>query len=37
VMEHGASSEGDVVVVFVTNKAFRMDYVDVSAEGGRPL
>ena len=37
VMEHGASAEGDVVVLFVTNKAFRMDYVDVSAEGGRPL
>jgi quercetin dioxygenase-like cupin family protein len=27
VMEHGASSEGDVVVLFVTNKAFRIDYV----------
>ncbi len=28
VMEHGASSEGDVTVLFVTNKAFRIDYVD---------
>ena len=37
VMEHGASAEGDVVVLFVTNKAFRMDYVDVPTEGGRPL
>ena len=36
VMEHGASAEGDVVVVFVTNKTFRMDYVDVPAEGGQP-
>ena len=27
VMEHGASSDGDVTVVFVTNKAFRIDYV----------
>jgi len=27
VMEHGASLEADVVVVFVTNKAFRIDYV----------
>jgi quercetin dioxygenase-like cupin family protein len=26
-MEHGASAEGDVTVVFVTNKTFRMDYV----------
>jgi quercetin dioxygenase-like cupin family protein len=30
VMEHGASAEGDVVAVFVTNKPFRIDYV------GRP-
>jgi quercetin dioxygenase-like cupin family protein len=37
VMEHGASAEGDVVVLFVTNKAFRMDYVEAPAEGGRPL
>jgi quercetin dioxygenase-like cupin family protein len=28
VMEHGASSEGDVTVLFVTNKAFRIDYLD---------
>jgi quercetin dioxygenase-like cupin family protein len=27
VMEHGASADGDVVVVFVTNKPFRIDYV----------
>lgn len=27
-MEHGASAEGDVTVVFVTNKAFRIDYVN---------
>ena len=27
-MEHGASLEGDVTVLFVTNKAFRIDYVD---------
>ena len=27
VMEHGASSEGDVTVLFVTNKTFRIDYV----------
>lgn len=25
-MVHGASAEGDVTVVFVTNKAFRIDY-----------
>ncbi len=25
-MEHGASAEGDVTVVFITNKAFRIDY-----------
>jgi quercetin dioxygenase-like cupin family protein len=28
VMEHGASAEGDVVVLFLTNKPFRMDYVE---------
>ena len=28
VMEHGASPAGDVVVLFVTNKAFRIDYLD---------
>ena len=27
VMEHGASAEGDVTVVFITNKAFRIDYL----------
>ncbi len=26
-MEHGASAEADVVVVFITNKPFRIDYV----------
>src|SRR5262245_28314804 len=26
VMEHGASAEGDVTVVFITNKTFRIDY-----------
>jgi len=26
-MEHGASAEGDVTVLFVTNKTFRIDYV----------
>jgi hypothetical protein len=31
VMEHGASTEGDVTVLFVTNKAFRIDYVDEKA------
>jgi quercetin dioxygenase-like cupin family protein len=25
-MEHGASAAGDVVVVFITNKPFRIDY-----------
>ena len=30
VMEHGASAEGDVTVVFITNKAFRIDYVEES-------
>ena len=28
VMEHGAGPEGDVTVLFVTNKRFRIDYVD---------
>ena len=28
VMEHGASPAGDVVVLFVTNKAFRIDYLN---------
>ncbi|MCA9009164.1 MAG: cupin domain-containing protein [Planctomycetaceae bacterium] len=27
-MEHGASAEADVVVVFITNKSFRIDYVE---------
>ena len=26
-MEHGADANGDVVVMFITNKAFRIDYV----------
>ncbi len=28
VMAHGASAEGDVTVLFITNKSFRIDYVD---------
>lgn len=31
VMEHGASAEGDVTVLFVTDKAFRIDYVDAKS------
>jgi quercetin dioxygenase-like cupin family protein len=27
-MEHGASADGDVNVVFITNKPFRIDYVE---------
>ena len=27
VMEHGASSDGEVTVLFVTNKSFRIDYL----------
>jgi quercetin dioxygenase-like cupin family protein len=27
VMEHGASAESDVTVVFITNKPFRIDYI----------
>jgi quercetin dioxygenase-like cupin family protein len=27
-MEHGASAAGDVIVLFITNKSFRIDYVD---------
>ena len=27
-MEHGASPAGDATVVFITNKPFRIDYVD---------
>jgi quercetin dioxygenase-like cupin family protein len=34
VMEHGASAEGDAVALFVTNKTFEIDYVDVSNEDG---
>ena len=29
-MEHGANADSDVTVVFVTNKAFRIDYVATS-------
>ncbi len=32
VMEHGASPEGDCTVVFITNKAFRIDYLDEKAK-----
>ena len=32
VMEHGASADGDVTVVFITNKAFRIDYLDATAK-----
>jgi len=28
VMEHGASNSGDVTVLFITNKPFRIDYID---------
>src|SRR3954449_255287 len=28
VMEHGATADADVTVLFVTNKRFRMDYVE---------
>ena len=28
VMEHGASPDGDATVLFITNKSFRIDYVD---------
>lgn len=28
IMEHGASAADDVVVLFITNKPFRIDYVD---------
>ncbi len=27
-MEHGASAEGDVTVLFITNKRFRIDYIN---------
>jgi quercetin dioxygenase-like cupin family protein len=36
VMEHGASYEGDVTVLFVTNKAFRIDYVEEVASSASP-
>jgi quercetin dioxygenase-like cupin family protein len=32
VMEHGASAEGDVTVVFITNKPFEIHYTRESAE-----
>lgn len=28
VMEHGASADGDTTVVFITNKPFRIDFLD---------
>jgi quercetin dioxygenase-like cupin family protein len=28
VMEHGATQDADVTVLFITNKPFRIDYVD---------
>jgi quercetin dioxygenase-like cupin family protein len=31
VMEHGASAETDVTALFITNKPFRIDYVDTPA------
>ena len=34
-MEHGATAESDVVALFVTNKAFRIDYVDTPPERGQ--
>ena len=27
-MDHGASADGDMIVVFITNKPFRIDYVE---------
>ena len=32
VMEHGASPTADVTVVFITNKPFRIDYVDAEPQ-----
>jgi quercetin dioxygenase-like cupin family protein len=29
IMEHGASADADVTVLFITNKAFRIDYVNI--------
>lgn len=31
IMEHGATAEGDVVALFITNKPFQIDYVDSSS------
>jgi quercetin dioxygenase-like cupin family protein len=31
VMEHGATAEGDVTVLFITNKPFRIDYIDAKS------
>jgi len=32
-MEHGATADRDVVVLFITNKAFRIDYLDAPKPG----
>lgn len=32
IMEHGASPEGDVTVLFITNKTFRIDYLEETAK-----
>jgi quercetin dioxygenase-like cupin family protein len=32
VMEHGAAAEGDLVALFVTNKSFRIDYIDAPSQ-----
>jgi hypothetical protein len=31
-MQHGASADGDMLALFVTNKPFRIDYVATQAE-----
>jgi quercetin dioxygenase-like cupin family protein len=31
-MHHGASADGDMLALFVTNKPFRIDYVATQAE-----
>jgi quercetin dioxygenase-like cupin family protein len=31
VMQHGASGDGDAVVLFITNKPFRIDYVPLAS------
>ena len=36
VMEHGAGPEADVTVLFITNKRFRIDYVEPPAPGSIP-